>query len=88
MLFLPGSWLHWALGIEAGVTVSRDCVDELNFATWFRSMAVDRLPKLMRRIVDHDAIVGGKTPPLWAERLRANRGDFAAFDRTYFAEES
>jgi hypothetical protein len=89
LLFLPGSWLHWALGIEAGITVSRDCVDHLNFGAWFRSMAVDRLPKLMRRIVDHDAIIDGTAPPpLWAERLRRNRNALAALDDEFFDEES
>ncbi|HYI07513.1 MAG TPA: cupin-like domain-containing protein [Thermoanaerobaculia bacterium] len=86
MLFLPGGWLHWALGIEAGVTVSRDCVDHLNFGRWFRSMAVDRLPKLMMRIVDHEAVAGPQTP-VWTERLRANRDDYARFHTEYCRED-
>lgn len=86
MLMLPGGWLHWALGIEAGVTVSRDCVDHLNFGRWFRSMAVDRLPKLMLRIVDHDAVTGDATP-VWTERLRTHRDEYGRFYEEYCLED-
>lgn len=87
LLFLPSGWLHFALGIEAGVTVSRDSVDPINFGRWFQSMAIDRLPKLMRRVVQHDAILASGRAPLWSTRLRKHPEELSWFLETFCQED-
>jgi hypothetical protein len=69
LLFLPSSWLHHAVGLEAGITVSKDSVDHHNFGRWFQSIAVDKLPKLMKRISEHRSFADFPHSPLWADRL-------------------
>jgi hypothetical protein len=71
LLFFPGGWLHYAKGLSAGITVSKDSVDRHNFGRWFQSMAVDRLPKLLFRIALHKSFREFEAAPRWAVQLGA-----------------
>ncbi|MEW6733870.1 MAG: cupin-like domain-containing protein [Acidobacteriota bacterium] len=70
LLFLPSSWLHYALGLEAGITVSKDSVDYHNFGKWFQSIAVDKLPNLMLRVSNHKSFESFPYAPAWINQLR------------------
>jgi hypothetical protein len=70
LLFLPASWLHYASGLSAGISVSKDSVDRFNFGRWFQSMAVSNLPKLASRIVQHESFMAEPFAPEWAKQVR------------------
>ena len=72
LLFLPASWLHWAQGLEAGITVSKDSVDRLNFGAWFQSMFVDKLPNYMLRIINKSPQSINAKARQWIEAANAS----------------
>ena len=83
LLFLPAAWLHCAFGLTAGISVSKDSVDQFNFGRWFQSMAVANLPKLASRIVQHRAFRAEPFAPAWARQVREHPAAFAALARFY-----
>ncbi|HLO51730.1 MAG TPA: cupin-like domain-containing protein [Kamptonema sp.] len=46
LLFLPSHWLHFGLGIEPSITVSKDTVDYINYDKWFQSVTTSGAPVL------------------------------------------